>query len=247
MHACTPPPCVPALYLHGHDGVHLLVPTSCSHYEQLYETPLPPEGPVDPKHEHMKAQLKWLLNKQKQLVFGGGGGGAPRLPARPAAGTLLEGRAPSRLVNPVSTLPGQKASQAWAPGRGPGRGPSDENDASGSRRQLPPPLQLAQQDDGRPGSRLFRPQEAARTSISSETPRQAAASGWPGSGSALHSGASGSHISRPANLGNLGAGGDVLMRQIELKAAMRPPSAEPPRKSPWRPPGGLSRTHAMAS
>lgn len=193
---------------------------------------------MDAKHEQMMAQVKWLLSKQKQL--GGGGGGAARLPTRPAAGAMLDGRAPSRLVNPVSTLPGQKASQAWAPGRGPGRRPSDENDAP-SRRQPPPPLQLPQQDDSRPGSRLFRPQEAPRTSISSETPRQHGA-GWAGDGSAMHSGAPGSpgrsQISRGANLGNLGAGGNLLMRQIELRAAMRPPSAEPPHKSPWRPPGG---------
>ncbi|KAL4437056.1 hypothetical protein ABPG75_004195 [Micractinium tetrahymenae] len=217
-----------------------VVETLISSYEQLYETPLPPEGPVEvPRHEHMKAQVKWLLSKQQQLT--GGWGGAPRLPARPAAGALLDGRAaPSRLVNPVSTLPGQKASQAWAPGRGPGRWPSDENDAPASRRPPPPPLQLPQHDDGRPGSRLFRPQEAPRTSISSETPRQPA--GWAGpSGSGVQGGAPGSpgrsQISRGTNLGNLGAGGNLLMRQIELKAAMRPPSAEPPHKSPWRPPG----------
>lgn len=213
---------------------------SRSRYEELYENPLPPEGPVDAKHEQMKAQVKWLLSKQKQLG-GGGGGGAPRLPARPAAAALLEGRAPSRLVNPVSTLPGQKSSQAWAPGHGTGRRAGDEIDVPGSRRQPPPPLQLPQQDEGRPGGRLFRPQEAPRTSISSETPRHPAA-GWAGSGSAMHSGAPGSQsqVSRGANIGNLGAEGNLLMRQIELKAAMRPPSAEPPRKSPWRPPGGLS-------
>jgi hypothetical protein len=38
-------------------------------------------------------------------------------------------------------------------------------------------------------------------------------------------------------MSHLGGAAPVLMRQIELKAAMRPPPVADPRKSPWRPPG----------
>ncbi|EFN59313.1 hypothetical protein CHLNCDRAFT_137684 [Chlorella variabilis] len=220
-----------------------------SHYEELYGEALPLEEAVQrSKQEQLQEQIQRLIAKKKPPAGGGAGARGPA-PAKPAiSGGSRAGRGPSRLVNPVSTMPGQKASQNWissgrplADGGMHGRHPSDENEhPAGSRRPPVPPLQLPtasaaqQQEDGRAAGRLWRPQEAVRSGSVGETPRQGgpATSGMPGSPSCSLTTSRGT-----SGFSHLGAAAPVLMRQIELKAALRPPSEELPHKSPWRPPG----------
>ena len=221
----------------------------CSHYEELYGEALPLEEAVQrSKQEQLQEQIQRLIAKKKPPAGGGAGARGPA-PAKPAiSGGSRAGRGPSRLVNPVSTMPGQKASQNWissgrplADGGMHGRHPSDENEhPAGSRRPPVPPLQLPtasaaqQQEDGRAAGRLWRPQEAVRSGSMGETPRHGgpATSGMPGSPSCSLTTSRGT-----SGFSHLGAAAPVLMRQIELKAALRPPSEELPHKSPWRPPG----------
>ena len=224
----------------------------CSNYEHLFSDTLPHEAShvhIDPEQARLQERIRRVITvpqqqQQQQQQLGRLRSGATEELQRAIAGKLAEARKPSRLVNAVSTMPGVKASQAFV------RRTSDENEVPrGSRRQTPPGLQLPaamqqqqQQDDAaRPGTRLFRPQEATRSSISHETPRQPVGS-WHGGGGGGHSGMPGSpgrsQTSRGTGLGGAAPMHPVHQRQIELRAAMRPPSAEPPHKSPWRPPGG---------
>ncbi|PSC67234.1 formin 6 [Micractinium conductrix] len=222
-----------------------------SNYEHLFSDTLPHEAShvhIDPEQARLQERIRRVITvpqqqQQQQQQLGRLRSGATEELQRAIAGKLAEARKPSRLVNAVSTMPGVKASQAFV------RRTSDENEVPrGSRRQTPPGLQLPaamqqqqQQDDAaRPGTRLFRPQEATRSSISHETPRQPVGS-WHGGGGGGHSGMPGSpgrsQTSRGTGLGGAAPMHPVHQRQIELRAAMRPPSAEPPHKSPWRPPG----------
>jgi hypothetical protein len=221
---------------------------AASHYEHLYGEALPAEGGGGrSKQEQLQEQIQRLIAK-KPPAAAAGGTRAPE--AKAAVRGARPGRGPpSRLVNPVSTMPGVKASQAWigngrvvaADATGPVRLAPDENEQPGRQRPAVPPLQLPgsgaaaaaqQQEEAAAAGRLWRPQEAGRTSSLRETPRVGMSS-MPGSPSR-------SLTSRGASgISHLGAAAPVLLRQIELKAALRPPSADPPHKSPWRPPGAL--------
>lgn len=232
----------------------LCSPTCCSHYEQLYGEALPPEGD-DGRQQQLQDKLKALILKKDKI-----GAGARLLAAHPAAsggsgGGGGPGRPPSRMVNAISTMPGHKPGQDWitssrpADGSGLGRRTSDENELplGGGRYRhqavQQPPMQppTSAQDDGQAGGRLWRPQEAPRPSSSSSGMRRddlrASLSSLP----AMSQGRS--QASRgPAASGLAAAHGataPLLLRQLELKAALRPPAVEAPHKSPWRPPGEL--------
>lgn len=232
----------------------------CSHYEQLYGEALPaeegrPAGRT--KQETLQQQIQQLIAKKPS-----GGGTSARGPSGGARPTNSGGksgtRAPGRMVNPFTTMPGMKGSQAWIGSGRPapaaavdsgGHLADQDMPLSGFKRPTVPLLQLPgapqaptsqhhhqqqqQQEDAQAGGRLWRPQEAVRGVR--ETPRQGGPShsGMPGSpGRSCLTSRGGSGVSS-----HLGAAAPILMRQIELKAALRPPSAEPPHKSPWRPPG----------
>lgn len=208
----------------------------CRGYERFYG-PLPPE-PQDTDEERAAAKQAALEERLKRLIIRKERGARPVAPstARPAGsggsgGSGGAAHQPTRMVNAVSTMPGQKP---WitAPPRPDGSGGaapltrrhSDENEQPGSGRhyhaaQHGQPQPAALQEDGK----LWRPQEVPRPSVSMQASQ----------GRSVASRGSGGGPSR------MPASGAVLQRQIELKAALRPPTVEQPHKSPWRPPGGL--------
>lgn len=203
-----------------------------SMYERFYGE-LPPEQHSSGNVGGAAKQAA-LEERVKQLIMRKDRGAGPQaLPtARPSGSGGSGGapRQPGRMVTAVSTMPGQKLWIA-APARPAGssggapltRRHSDENEQPGGGRhyhatQQPQPPLAAQQEDGK----LWRPQEAPRPSVSMQASQ----------GRSMASRGSGGN-----RLSGLPASA-VLQRQIELKAALRPPAVEQPHKSPWRPPGG---------
>ncbi|KAK2080723.1 hypothetical protein QBZ16_000577 [Prototheca wickerhamii] len=154
--------------------------------------------------------------------------------ARAAAATeapgAKHGQAPGRLVNPINTLK-TKASSNWLLAAK--HGPLDPDPGPASAQG---PHALGRQLASRSGEPL------GSLASSGDRPR-AALSGDTTSAKSLSGGLPSARPSRYAPTGPLDAVPAILLRQQELKAALKPPSAAEtqPDKSPWRPPGSNSR------
>lgn len=212
-------------------------------YERFFGA-LPAE-PLDTDEGRAAAKQAALEERLKRLITRKERGARPQAPpaAKPSGsgGSGGAARQPSRMVNAVSTMPGQKP---WitAPARpgsgGSGGAPltrrhSDENEQPVGGRlhhasQQSQAQPVALQEDGK----LWRPQEAPRPSVSTQASQgRSVASRGSGGGA----------------MSKMPASGAVLQRQIELKAALRPPTVEQPHKSPWRPPGRRVRNSAACA
>lgn len=200
---------------------------ACRRYYERFFGELPSDQRAAARKAHLEDKVRQLIMRKERDARAKP---APVVKPSGSGGAGAAARPPARMVTAVSTMPGGHKPWITAPARPADssggaaltRRHSDENEQPGSRRyaaaqqlqQVPAPSQ----EDGK----LWRPQEAPRPSASMQASQ--------GRSTASRGLASGLSAMPPS--------GAVLMRQIELKAALRPPSAEPPHKSPWRPPGG---------
>ena len=227
----------------------------CSEYERMYGETLLEDGvrPQDDRdrQQMLQAKVRQLITKKQQLTT------HTRPAARPGSG----GRAAAKpLQNVVTTMPGHRDPLSWLQSKPPpgGRRLSDENEQPGAGRQQQhhhhqqPATSTASQQQQQPQGefrltgQLWKPPPPVRASA--DLSRQSGGASWQrGSHSSMPDSPGRSQASRASSgASQLRQAPAVLLRQIELKAALRPPIEEQPHKSPWRPPGagGGSRRRA---
>ena len=211
--------------------------------EQLLEEGGRQEDDRD-RQGRLQERMRHLFTKKTQMASG-----------RPAAAKVGSsgGKAAAAAAKPlqtvVTTMPGHRDALAWLQSKPPpgGRRPSDENEQPGGGRQQQQQAaapaasqqqqQQLQQGEFRLTGQLWKPLPPVRASV--DVSRQSGGASWQrASHSSMPDSPGRSQASRASSgASQLRPAPAVLLRQIELKAALRPPSEEQPHKSPWRPPG----------
>ena len=221
-----------------------------AHYERIFQDALPDEAASQKRQQHLQDKFKQLIQKKpappgtakahSTTSSGGGGRGGG---SHGHQHKRQQAQQPARMVNPLSTMPGAQGQNSWMLSSRMVQAAGAGEDGV-SQPWLLPPGRKAGGDEQPPGSRPLspiaklsaQPQEDGRAHK-----RRPDALLWPANtdpslGGSGHGGTR-SQGARATSLSSPGHVPSVFRRQIELKAAQKPPQVFEPPKSPWRPPG----------